>query len=140
MQNLGLISHCFECTNISDHVEPLIVLCCSVGCHGNLVFSNLLPGNDSFVAIPCIGNVISEPLLSNVRLSRLHHSGLQPSCHSVLTKYIFMYIRIYKVWYYLEKVTSSVFKLVREATVLWNIQVLSKRDMYLEQDTFYSSL
>jgi hypothetical protein len=29
------------------------------------VFSNLLPGNDSFAAIRCNRNVISEPLLSN---------------------------------------------------------------------------
>jgi hypothetical protein len=47
------------------HVEQLILLCCPVSCHGNLVFSNFLPGNDSFVAIRCNENVISEPLLSN---------------------------------------------------------------------------
>jgi hypothetical protein len=58
------ISHCLECTNrlpflslprgqnISHHVEQLILLCYSVCCHGNLVFSNLLP-NASFVAICC---------------------------------------------------------------------------------------
>jgi hypothetical protein len=50
------------------------------------VFSNLLPGNDSFTAIRCSGNVISEPLLSNGRLLRLHHSGFQPSCHSTEQK------------------------------------------------------
>jgi hypothetical protein len=33
------------------------------------VFSNLLPGSDSFVAIRCSGNVISGPLLSNGRLA-----------------------------------------------------------------------
>jgi hypothetical protein len=32
------------------------------------VFSNLLPGNDSFTAIRCNGNVISGPLLNNGRL------------------------------------------------------------------------
>jgi hypothetical protein len=32
------------------------------------MFSNLLPGNDSFAAIRCNENVISEPLLSNERL------------------------------------------------------------------------
>jgi hypothetical protein len=33
------------------------------------VFSNLLPGNDSFAAIRCNGNVISGLLLSNGRLA-----------------------------------------------------------------------
>jgi hypothetical protein len=41
------------------------------------------PGDDSFVAIRCSGNVISEPLLSNRRLIRLHHLGFQPSCHNI---------------------------------------------------------
>jgi hypothetical protein len=44
---------------------------------------SLLPGNGLFVAIRCSGNVISEPLLSNGRLLRLHHSGFQPSCHNI---------------------------------------------------------
>jgi hypothetical protein len=39
------------------------------------VFSNLLPGNDTFVAIRCSENVISEPLLSNGRPLWLHYSG-----------------------------------------------------------------
>jgi hypothetical protein len=43
---------------ICHHVEQLIVLSYSVGCHGNLVFSNLLPSKDSFVTIRCSGNVI----------------------------------------------------------------------------------
>jgi hypothetical protein len=47
------------------HAEHFIVLCCPVGCHGNPVFSSLLPGNDSFAAILCNGNVISESLLRN---------------------------------------------------------------------------
>jgi hypothetical protein len=48
------------------------------------VFSNLLPGNDSFVAIRCNGNVISDPLLSNGRLLLLHHSDSQPYCHNIV--------------------------------------------------------
>jgi hypothetical protein len=48
-----------------------------------LIVYNLLLGNYSFVAIRCRGNVISEPLLSNVLLLRLHHSGFQPSCHNI---------------------------------------------------------
>jgi hypothetical protein len=42
-----------------------------VGCHGNLVFINLLPGNDSLAAICCNGNVITEPLLSKGHLAPL---------------------------------------------------------------------
>jgi hypothetical protein len=38
------------------------------------VFSYLLPSNDSFVAIHCSGNVITEPLLSNERPLWLHYS------------------------------------------------------------------
>jgi hypothetical protein len=53
--------------NISHHVTQLIALCYSVCFHGNLVFSNLLPGKDSMIAICCSRNVISEPLLSNGR-------------------------------------------------------------------------
>jgi hypothetical protein len=48
------------------------------------VFRNMLPGNDSFVAIRYSGNVISEPLPSNGRLLRLHHFGFQPSCHNII--------------------------------------------------------
>jgi hypothetical protein len=49
------------------------------------LFSNLLPGNDSFTVISsCNGNVISNPLLTNGRLLRLHHSGFQPSCHNIV--------------------------------------------------------
>jgi hypothetical protein len=47
------------------------------------VFSNLLPGNDSFAAIPCNGNVISEPLLSNGRLALaplFRLSAVTPQC------------------------------------------------------------
>jgi hypothetical protein len=62
--------------NISHRVEQLIVLCYSVCCHGNLVFSNLLPGNDSLVAIHCSRNVISKPLLSNGRALWLHYCGI----------------------------------------------------------------
>jgi hypothetical protein len=40
-------------------------LCCPVGCYGHLVFSNLLPGHDSFTAIHFNGNVIFELLLNN---------------------------------------------------------------------------
>jgi hypothetical protein len=53
---------------LSHQVEQLIVLCYSVGCHGNREFSNLLPGNNSFIAIRCNGNVIPQPLLSSGRL------------------------------------------------------------------------
>jgi hypothetical protein len=91
---LGLISHCFECTinslfykchaaRICHHVEQLLVLCYSVCCHGNLVFSNLLPGNDSFVAIRRSGNVVTEPLLGNGRPLPLDCSGFQQSCHNM---------------------------------------------------------
>jgi hypothetical protein len=75
--------------NISHQVEQLIVLCCRVGCHENLVFSSLLPGNDPFVAIYCNGNVISDPLLSNGRLMQLHHSDFQPSCHNIILPFTF---------------------------------------------------
>jgi hypothetical protein len=40
----------------------------------HLVFSNLLPGNDSFADIRCNENVISDALLSSGRLLWLHHS------------------------------------------------------------------
>jgi hypothetical protein len=53
------------------------------GCHGNLVFSNLLPGNDSFAAMRCNGNVTSESLLSNRRLalaSRFRVSSSRTLC------------------------------------------------------------
>jgi hypothetical protein len=49
------------------------------------LFSDLLPINDSFVAICCSGNVITEPLLSNGR-PELHYSGFQPSCHNTDTE------------------------------------------------------
>jgi hypothetical protein len=61
--------------NISHHVEQLIFLCYSVCWHGNLVFSSLLPSNDSFFAIHYSGNVISEPLLSNGRPLWFNYSG-----------------------------------------------------------------
>jgi hypothetical protein len=48
------------------------------------VFSNLLPGNDSFAAVRCNGNVFSEPLLSNGHLALAPYSGFQPSRHSAL--------------------------------------------------------
>jgi hypothetical protein len=48
---------------------------------------NLLPGNDSFIAIRCSGDVISNPLLSNGRLLQLHNSGFEPSCHNIHTKF-----------------------------------------------------
>jgi hypothetical protein len=60
----------------------------------HLVFSNLLPGNDSFVVIRCNGNVISDPLLSIGRLLRLHHSGFQSSCHNVEIRYYFTDVNI----------------------------------------------
>jgi hypothetical protein len=54
-------------------------------CHGNAcVCSNLLPGKDSFVAICCSWNMLSEPLLSNGHLLRFHYSGFQPSHHSIV--------------------------------------------------------
>jgi hypothetical protein len=80
---LWRISHSIERTNelpfltatrpeYKSHIEQLIVLCYSVCCYGNLVFSNLLPSNESFVAICCSGNVICKPLLSNGLLLWLH--------------------------------------------------------------------
>jgi hypothetical protein len=48
------------------------------------VFSNLLPGKDSVVAICCSGNVVTEPLLGNGRPLRLHYFGLQPSCENIV--------------------------------------------------------
>jgi hypothetical protein len=50
---------------------------------GMNLFSDLLPGNDSFAAIRCNGNMITEPLYSIGRLVRLQHSGLQLSCHNI---------------------------------------------------------
>jgi hypothetical protein len=41
------------------------------------VFSDLLRSNDSFVAIRCSRNVITEPMLSNGRPFWLHYSGFQ---------------------------------------------------------------
>jgi hypothetical protein len=41
------------------------------------LFGDLLPGNDSFVAIRCSGNVIAEPLVSNGRPLWLHFYGFQ---------------------------------------------------------------
>jgi hypothetical protein len=55
-----------RCSGNVSNSSSVILFCC----HGNLVFSNLLPGNDSFLAIRCSGNVISDPLLSNERLLR----------------------------------------------------------------------
>jgi hypothetical protein len=55
------------CSHRRHHVEQL--LCCPVGCHGTLVFRNLLSGNDSFAPICCNGNVICDPLLNNGRLA-----------------------------------------------------------------------
>jgi hypothetical protein len=55
----------FSIATRPEYVEQLIVLCYSVGYHGNLVFSNLLSGNDSSVASRLRGNVISDPLPSN---------------------------------------------------------------------------
>jgi hypothetical protein len=75
MSLLNLLSLFLEFTNplpfiiARRNVEQLIVLCCSVGFHGNIVFSSLLPGNDSFAAIRCNENLISESLLSNGRLA-----------------------------------------------------------------------
>jgi hypothetical protein len=51
----------------------------------HLVFSNLLPRNDSFAVIRFNGNVLSDPLLSNGCLLRLHHSRYQPSRHSTIS-------------------------------------------------------
>jgi hypothetical protein len=66
------------------------LLFCVIRCSGNTSNSspvcchgNLLPGKDSFIAILCSGNVISEPLLSNGHLLRLHHSGFQLSCDNI---------------------------------------------------------
>jgi hypothetical protein len=55
------------------------------------VFSNLLPSNDSFAAIRCNGNVISEPLLIN------GHLALAPlfRLSSVTSQYIYIYIYTY---------------------------------------------
>jgi hypothetical protein len=58
------------------------------------VFSSLLPGNYSFVAILCSGNMISDPLLSNGRLFRLHHSGFHPACHIILLFRIFTVLTV----------------------------------------------
>jgi hypothetical protein len=65
--------------NIRHHVEQLIASIVT----GMSLFSSLLPSNDSFVAICCSGNMITEPLLSNGRPLRLHCSGFQPSCHNM---------------------------------------------------------
>jgi hypothetical protein len=47
------------------------------------VSSNLLPGNDSFVAIRSNGNVISGPLLNNGRPLWFHYSGFQSSLYNI---------------------------------------------------------
>jgi hypothetical protein len=82
MTSVWRISHQFQ-TDLSasfprgphrrHHVEQF--LCRPVGCHGDLVYSNLLPGNDSFAVICCNGNMISEPLLSDGRVALVfsHH-------------------------------------------------------------------
>jgi hypothetical protein len=50
----------------------------------HLMFSNMLPGSDSFTVIHCNGNVISVPLLSNGCLLWLYHSCFQLSCHNII--------------------------------------------------------
>jgi hypothetical protein len=90
---LWRISHCTECRNKRpfitatrpEYVKQLVFLCYFICCHGNLVFGNLLSGNDSFVAIRCSGSVISEPLLSNRCPVRLYRSGFQLSCHNMFS-------------------------------------------------------
>jgi hypothetical protein len=69
------------------------------------VFSGLLPSNDSFVAIRCSGNVITEPLLTKGRPLLLHYSGFQAvftegfsnNCHIPSQKYIYTYIYTYRM-------------------------------------------
>jgi hypothetical protein len=55
--------------------RPVPLLFCSFSRES--VFSDLPPTNDSFVAIRCSGNVITEPLLSNGHPLWLHYSGFQ---------------------------------------------------------------
>jgi hypothetical protein len=53
------------------------------------VFSKLLPGNDSFAAVHCNGNMIYESFLSNGRLA------LAPLCRlSAVTSQYFLYMKI----------------------------------------------
>jgi hypothetical protein len=54
---------------------------------GMSLFSCLLPSNDSFFAILCSGNVITEPLLSNGRPFRFHYFGFQPSYHNIIKEF-----------------------------------------------------
>jgi hypothetical protein len=63
---------------ISNSSRYYMLICCKEN-----VCWDLLPSNDSFVAIRCSGKVITEPLLSNGRPVRLHYFGFQPSCRSI---------------------------------------------------------
>lgn len=49
----------------------------------HLMFSNLLLGNCSFTVMCCNKNEISDLLLSNGLLLRLHHSDFQLSFHNI---------------------------------------------------------
>jgi hypothetical protein len=67
---LSILFFCIhESNDFYNFPKTVNSLCYPVGCHGNLVFNNLLPGNDSFAVIRCNGNVITEPLLRNGRLA-----------------------------------------------------------------------
>jgi hypothetical protein len=50
------------------------------------VFSNLLPGNDPFAAMPCKGNV-SRYSATDLWLW-LHYSAFQPSRHNILVSFV----------------------------------------------------
>jgi hypothetical protein len=100
------------------HVEQLIVLCCPVGCHGNIVFSNLLRGSESFIAavviwvsvdtgmrvyktvvqqwsVPrCHENVFSEALPGKERLFWLYCSGSHALYHIIINYYYYYYYYI----------------------------------------------
>jgi hypothetical protein len=71
--------------------HQLIVLCYSVRCHGNLVFRNFLPGNHSFIAIRCSGNVETDRCSAMDVLS----GSTIPASSRHVTIYIYIYISKY---------------------------------------------
>jgi hypothetical protein len=75
LEHERLLFHCDE-WRITAHVLNCLERCLSDETRKS-VFSDLLPNNDSFVAIRYTWNVITEPLLSNGRPLRLQYSSFQ---------------------------------------------------------------
>jgi hypothetical protein len=68
--NCSLLFCVIHCSGNISNSSSVILLSVAMK---HFMFSNLLPANDSFIAICCSGNVISEPLLSNRCLLQLQH-------------------------------------------------------------------